>query len=93
MDKQISNNIIETCNKLGIKYDSINPNYITFTNDAQKLVQLYRDLIEISAKLIEIPERHNIPELKRKLQFDVKMLESIDHDLIKCAKQIRDKEC
>jgi len=93
MDKIISNTIVETCKKLGIYYKSVNPNYITYTNDAQQLLQLYRDLIEISAKLKEISERHDIPELKQMLQFDVETLTKIDHDLIKLARKLKEKEC
>ena len=88
MDKNISHLITESCKKQGIGYKSINPNYVTFTNDAQKLVQLYKDLTDIAGQLVEISERHDIPELK----IDIFNLNFIDHDLIRLAKRIREEE-
>ena len=89
MDKNISNIIIETCKKEGIQYKSCNPNYVEFTNDAQLLGQLYRDLIEIGAKLHEIAERHDIPELREMIKFDIDQLEAIDHDLVRMATKLK----
>mgnify|MGYP001320336006 CR=1 FL=1 len=92
MDKQISNLIIESCKKQGINYKSINPNYVTFTSDAQLLVQLYKDLQQIAGKLVEISERHNIPALKEMLKFDIDQIEAVDHDLVRLASKIREEE-
>ena len=88
MDKNISHIIDESCKKCGIDYKSCNPNYVVFTNDAQKLVQLYKDLIDIAGQLVEISERHDIPELK----IDIFNLNCIDHDLIRLAEKIRKEE-
>jgi hypothetical protein len=88
MDKNISHIITESCKKCGIAYKSCNPNFINFTNDAQQLVQLYKDLQQIAAKLIEISERHDIPELK----IDIFNLNCIDHDLIRLANKIEEEE-
>ena len=94
MDKQISHLITESCKKYGIDYKSINPNYVTFSNDAQLLGQLYRDLLEIVDKLQEIGERHNIEGLKKILSKDIYDLCNIDHDLIHLANVIREeKKC
>jgi hypothetical protein len=84
--------IIESCKKCGIDYKSCNPNFINFTNDAQQLVQLYKDLQQIAGKLIEISERHNIPALKEMLKFDIDQIEAIDHDLIRLANKIKEEE-
>ena len=89
MDKQISNSIVEVCKKLGIDYKSVNPNYINFSNDAQLLAQLYKDLQQIAGKLVEISDRHDIPELKEMIKFDIDQIESVDHDLIRLAKRLK----
>jgi nicotinamide mononucleotide adenylyltransferase len=92
MDKNISHIIDESCKKCGIDYKSINPNYITFTNDAQQLIQLYKDLQQIADKLIDISERHNIPELKEMIKFDIDQIDAVDHDLIRLAQKIKEEE-
>ena len=92
MDKQISHLISESCKKCGIDYKSINPNYITFTNDAQQLVQLYKDLIQIAGKLGEIAQRHNICGLGVVLEKEILKINEIDHDLIRLATEIRKEE-
>ena len=92
MDKNISYQITESCKKCGIKYKSCNPNFIYFTNDAQQLVQLYKDLQQIAGKLVEISERHSIPELKEMLKFDIDQIEAIDHDLIRLSVKIKEEE-
>ena len=92
MDKNISHLITESCKKCGIDYKSVNPNFINFTNDAQQLVQLYKDLQQIAAKLVEISERHNIPALKEMIKFDVDQINAIDHDLIRLANKIKEEE-
>jgi molybdenum-dependent DNA-binding transcriptional regulator ModE len=92
MDKNISHNISETCKKLGIDYKSCNPNYVEFTNDAQQLVQLYKDIQQIVYKLDEISLRHNIPALKEMIKFDIDQLNAIDHDLIRLSSKLIDEE-
>lgn len=92
MDKNISNLVVESCKKCGIQYSSINPNYVTFTTDAQLLVQLYKDLKQIIDKLDDISSRHDIPELKEMIKFDIDQIEAIDHDLIRLSTKIREKE-
>jgi len=92
MDKNISHIIDESCKKCGIDYKSCNPNYVVFTNDAQKLVQLYKDLIDIAGQLGEIAQRHNICGLNLELEKAIVQINSIDHDLIRLATQIREEE-
>lgn len=91
MDKQISNNIVESCKKLGIEYHSINPNYVEFISDAQQLGQIYRDLKEIASKLQTISERHEIDNIGKFLQKEIKSIEIIDHDLIKLATKLKNE--
>ena len=92
MDKNISHLITESCKKCGIDYKSTNPNFINFTNDAQQLVQLYKDLQQIAGKLIEISERHDIPALKEMIDFDIDQINAIDHDLIRLAAKLKEEE-
>jgi len=91
VDKNISNIIVETCKKENIPYKSCNPNYVTFNSDAQLLGQLYRDLIEIGAKLSEIAERHDIPLLREMIKFDIEQLEAIDHDLVRMSNKLKEE--
>ena len=91
MDKIISHNIIESCKKLGIPYHSCNPNYLEFSNDAQLLGQLYKDLIEIAGKLKEISERHHINGWDKLLRKDIKLILNTEHDLVKLAKKLKEK--
>jgi len=88
LDKNISHIIDESCKKCGINYKSCNPNYVNFINDAQQLVQLYKDLQQIAAKLEEISERHDVPGLK----VDIVELTTIDHDLIRSAMKLKEEE-
>ena len=92
MDKNISHIIDESCKKCGINYKSCNPNYITFTNDAQQLVQLYKDLIQIAGKLGEIAQRHNICGLGVVLEKEILKINEIEHELIRLATKIREEE-
>lgn len=92
MDKNISNNIVESCKKCGINYKSCNPNYVNFTNDAQLLVQLYKDLQQIANKLDDISKRHNIPCLTEIIRYSIEEIEKIDHNLIRLASEIRKEE-
>lgn len=93
MDKNISHQITESCKKLGINYKSCNPNYVEFNNDAQLLVQLYKDLFEIADKLDEISLRHDIPGLKEMIRLEIEKINDIDHDLIRLAQKIKEEQC
>ena len=92
MDKNISHIVTESCKKCGIEYKSVNPNYVEFTNDAQQLVQLYKDIQQIVYKLDEISLRHNIPALKEMIKFDIDQLNAIDHDLVRMSSKIIEAE-
>jgi hypothetical protein len=92
LDKNISHIIDESCKKCGIEYKSINPNYVVFTNDAQRLVQLYKDLIHIAGQLGEIAQRHNICGLGAELNKAIDQINNADHELIRLATRIRKEE-
>ena len=90
-DKRISLTITEICNKLGIDYSSCNPHYIQMINDAKRLGEIFRDLKIIAGDLEAISERHKIDGLKRIIHKDALKIDKIDHDLIRLAQKIKDK--
>jgi hypothetical protein len=92
MSKNISHAIVDTCKKYGISYQSKNPHYHKFVNDAMILVKLYVNLKEIMAQLLEIEERHSIKGLSELIKNDIEKLETVDHDLIRFAKRIKQEE-
>lgn len=91
MDKRISLTIAEVCQKLGIDYKSVNPNYIKMIDDAKRLGEIFRDLKIIAGDLEAIAERHQIEGLKDIIHQDALDLEIIDHDIIRLAKKIKEE--
>ena len=84
--------IIDTiCSKYNIFYKSKNANYNEIKKDALKLVDIYLQLKQIIAELIILEEKYKIDGLKQLLEDDIKKLDSIDHDLIKISKELRNK--
>ena len=92
MDKKISHIISDVCKQAGITYKSVNPGYIRFRNDAKLLVKLCRDLKIISNNIKDIATRHSIPGLKEMIICDVDVIKTVDHDLIKMARQIEKEQ-
>lgn len=90
MDKRISLTITEICQKLGIDYHSINPNYLLMINDAKRLGEIYRELKEIAGDLTAIAERHDVGGLKDLLLDDADAIEKIDHEIIRMAQKIKE---
>ena len=90
MDKRISLTISEICQKLGINYESINPNYRQMINDAKRLGEIFRDLKIIAGDLTAIAERYNIKELKDLLLDDANTIEKIDHEIIRVATKLKE---
>jgi len=91
MDKRISLTISEICQKLGINYESINPNYRQMINDAKRLGEIFRDLKIIAGDLEGIAERNNIKELKNIIHKEALEIEKIDHDITKIAQKIKNQ--
>jgi hypothetical protein len=89
MDKNISHIIDECCKKEGIKYSSINPNYIEFTTDVQELIQIDIDLKTIIDKLRIIEERHEVDGLAAPLEKAIQEIGCIDHLITKVARKIK----
>jgi len=90
MDKRISLTIAEVCQKLGIDYKSVNPNYLSMIDDAKRMGEIYRELKEIAGDLTAIAERHNIEGLKDLLLDDANTIDKIDHEIIKMAQKIKE---
>jgi hypothetical protein len=89
--ERISLTIGEVCTKLGIDYCTVNPHYLEMINDAKRLGEIFRDLKIIAGDLEAIAERHQIDGLKDVIHQDVLDLETIDHDIIRLAKKIKDE--
>jgi endo-1,4-beta-mannosidase len=79
------------CKELGIKYCSVNPHLVTLQEDALKLSKMYLQLKEMVGIIQEIEERHNLNGLKAKFDVVIKHLSESDHDLIKLARELKDK--
>lgn len=82
--------ISEVCHKQGIVYHSINEKAIDTFKDAKTLAQLYLDLKIIIGGLQEIAEKHSIDGLSNLLLDDIEKLESIDHDIVRMARRIKE---
>ena len=91
MDKRISLTITEVCQKLGISYESVNPNYLSMLNDAKRLGEIFRDLKIIAGDLEAIAERHQIDGLGTLLHDDALTIEKIDHEIIKMAMKMKEE--
>jgi hypothetical protein len=89
--ERISLTIGEVCAKLGIDYCTVNPHYLEMINDAKRLGEIFRDLKIIAGDLEAIAERHQIDGLKDIIHQDALDLETIDHDIIRLAKKIKEK--
>jgi len=87
-DRRISHNIVEICHRLGIKFESKNPNYNKFYEDALRMRDIYNKLKIIAGDLEEICEKHTINGLNGLLKDDINLIEKIEHDLVKMAKAI-----
>lgn len=89
MDKRISLTITEVCSKLGIDYQSCNPQAITMINDAKRLGEIFIDLKVMAGDLEAIADRHQIDGLKKIIHKEALNLEKIDHDISKLAQRLK----
>jgi hypothetical protein len=88
----ISLMIDSICKKLNIPYESKNPHYQSFVDDAIKLGVIYQDLKIMIGEIQDIEIRHGLGGLKEKFDVIIKHLDETDHDLIRLAKQLKNKE-
>ena len=88
----ISLMINSICKELGILYESKNPNYQSFMDDAIKLGTIYQDLKIMMGEIKDIEIRHGLNGIKEKLELVLKELDKVDHRIIRVAKELREKE-
>jgi len=88
--KRISLTIAEVCQKYGINYTSINPDYSQLINDAKRLGEIMIDLRIIAGDLEAIAERHDIDGLKDIIRQEAFDIDKIDHELVKIATKIKE---
>jgi hypothetical protein len=90
MDKNISATIVEICKKLGIPYQSCNPNYVEFYNDAKRIGEIVMEVEGLIDELDCILIRHKVQSFtKNQIEEDLQELHRIDHDLINLAQKIK----
>jgi hypothetical protein len=89
---KISLVIDSVCKELGIPYCSINPHLITLDEDVRKMSSIYLQLKQIIGTLLEIEDRHDLQNLRKNMQKIIKELNEADHEVIKLARQLVEKE-
>jgi len=88
----ISITIEEVCKELGIDYQSHYLKYGEHYSDAKKLVELCHKIEEVIRELERIETKHKINGIGKCIHFDSEQLLKVDHDIIKIAKEIKEKE-
>jgi len=90
MDKNISATITEICKKLGIPYQSCNPNYVEFYSDAKRIGEIVMEVEGLIDELDCILERHKVGNFtKKQILKNLQELHQIDHNLINLAQKIK----
>lgn len=88
--ENISLIIDSVCKTQGIEYNSCNPHLVTLKEDVIKLGKLYRDLKIMIGILVEIEDRHDLGNLRKKLETIINELNRTDHLIIKLAKDLNE---
>lgn len=83
---RISLRIEQICKSMGIPYKSKHLHKSNFHVDAIKLNDLYCQMKQIVAEVVEIADKHGSEDLASALWRDINMIENVDHDLTKIAK-------
>jgi hypothetical protein len=89
--ERISLMIDSICKEQGIDYCSTNPHYVTLKEDIIKMSKIYLQLKQTIGIIKEIEDRHQLNGLKEKFEEIINHLDSIDHDLIRLARQLKEK--
>ena len=92
MSKDISALITQICKDQGIDYKSCNEEYLSYYNDASRLGEIYLELKVLAGEIQIISEKYNINGLVALLQDDIKSIEILEHDIIKLARKLKDKQ-
>jgi len=91
MSWRISYRIEMICKSLGIDYHSKYLEKSNFHEDAVHLDSLYQQLKQIVAEIVEIADKHEMEDLAKVLWHDIKLIEDVDHDLVKIATLMNEK--
>jgi soluble cytochrome b562 len=89
--EKISLIIDSICKEQGISYCSTNPHYVTLIEDVKKMSKIYLQLKEIVGIIKEIEERNELNGLRERFEVLIKELDEADHDIIKLARKLREK--
>jgi hypothetical protein len=90
MTKNISAIITEIAKKEGIDYQSINPVFIEFYNDAKRIGEIIREFESLIDELDCILARHKIGNgIKKQMEIDIREFWKIHHDLKDLAIKIQ----
>jgi hypothetical protein len=92
LSNKISLIVDSVCRQHGIDYCSLNPHLQTFVEDAARLGEIYQNLKIIMGDLKDIEERHDIKELNKQIESIIKILDSVDHDIIHLAREFKEKD-
>lgn len=90
--ERISLIIDSVCKELGIDFCSKNPHLISLKEDVEKMSKIYLKLKEMIGIIKEIEERQNLKGLREKFDIIIKHLDETDHDVIRLAKKLQEKE-
>jgi len=91
MSWRISYRIEQICKSLGIDYHSKHLKKSNFHEDAIHLNNLYQQLKQIAAEIVEVADKHGLENLAKILWRDIKIIEDVDHDLARIATLINKK--
>jgi len=89
---KISYRIEQICKEMGINYKSPYLEKTNFHDDAMRLNELYYQIKQLVGEIVEIADKHGATELSALLWNDIKLLENVDHDLIKIATKLNNKD-
>jgi hypothetical protein len=89
LGENISKLIKDICKKQKINYAYGKIHLSTLKKDAKKLGRIYLWLKEVMGTIQEIEERHNVQGLSDKFEHLLKDLDTVDHDIIRLAHQLK----
>ena len=88
---RISYRIEMICKSLGIDYHSKHLDKENAHVDAIHLNDLYCQLKQIAAEIVEVADKHGGDDFAEKLWKDISLIEHADHDIAKLAKLMNER--
>lgn len=85
---KISYKIERICKSLGIPYHSKYLEKTNFHADAIRLNELYYQMKQTVAEMVEIADKHDADELSKLLWNDIRIIENVDHHIMRIAKKL-----